>query len=57
MSRKEQDIQEADLRGFKHFQKLSRLLTQLHAVGCARDRAGNRLLHLDQYVTLLRLGQ
>lgn len=55
MSRKNQDIREADLQGFKHFRKLSRLLQQLHEVGCARDRAGNRLLHMDQYVTLLLL--
>jgi hypothetical protein len=55
MSRRKQDIPEADLQGFKHFKKLSRLLKQLHEVGCARDRAGNRLLYMDQYVTLLLL--
>lgn len=55
MSRKQPDIQEAALAGVKHVRKLSRLLKRLHTVGCARDRAGNRLLYMDQYVTLLLL--
>ncbi len=55
MSREEPDIQEIDLRGFKHFRKLSRLLKRLHNVGCARDRAGNRRLYMDHYVSLLLL--
>lgn len=55
MSRAKHDIQEAQLQGFKHFRRLSGLLKRLHTVGCARDRAGNRQLHMDQYVTLLLL--
>jgi hypothetical protein len=31
------------------------MLTALRGVGCERDRAGNRLLHMDQYVSLLLL--
>jgi len=27
----------------------------LQEVGCERDRAGNRILHMDQYVSLLLL--
>jgi len=55
MSRRTRDISETDLRGVKHFKNLSRLLKQLHQVGCARDRAGNRRLYMDHYVTLLLL--
>lgn len=55
MSPKEHTVSEIELRGFKHFHKLSRLLPRLHEVGCAGDRAGNRRLYMDQYVTLLLL--
>lgn len=55
MSPIESDIQDIDLRGFKHCRKLSRLLKRRHEVGCARDRAGNRQLHMDHYVALLLL--
>ena len=55
MSRRRRDIPGTELRGIKHFKSLSRLLKQLHSVGCARDRAGNRQLHMDHYVALLLL--
>jgi hypothetical protein len=55
MSRKKHDIQEMTLGGFKHFRQLSGLLESLHKVGTAGDRAGNRRLYMDQYVTLLLL--
>src|SRR5205085_3605896 len=35
--------------------RLLPLLASLHEVGCGRDRAGNRDLHFDQYVTLVLL--
>ena len=44
-----------DLRGVKPLRKLLPLLSSLRDVGCARDRAGNRDLHFDQYVTLVLL--
>ena len=44
---------EKDLRGFKYFKVLSGLLESLHTAGCQRDRAHNRILHMDQYMTLL----
>jgi len=31
------------------------MLERLHNAGCQRDRAGNRILHMDQYMTLLLL--
>jgi hypothetical protein len=55
MHQKRHEIDEQELQGFKYFQAISCLLEKLHPVGCQRDRAGNRLLHMDQYVTLLLL--
>jgi hypothetical protein len=49
------EIQEKDLQGFKHFKLLTRLLERLHDHGCQRDRAGNRVLHYDQYAALILL--
>lgn len=49
------EIQEKDLQGFKHFKLLTRLLEKLHDHGCRRDRAGNRILHYDQYAALILL--
>jgi hypothetical protein len=48
-------IDENDLKGFKYFKVLCRLLERLHEAGCQRDRAHNRLLHMDQYMSLLLL--
>jgi hypothetical protein len=41
--------------GIKRLRHLLPLLTPLHDVGCARDSAGNRELHFDEYVTLVLL--
>src|SRR5258708_28872256 len=49
------DIQEKDLQGLKYFRLLVPLLERLHMDASARDRAGNRILHFDQYATLLLL--
>src|SRR5947209_17824270 len=43
------------LQGWKYFRRLTPLLARLHDDGGARDRAGNRRLHLDQYCTLILL--
>ena len=50
-------IEEKDLTGFKHFKLLLPALSRLHKDGCRRDRAGNRILHFDQYISLLLLYQ
>ena len=55
MSEKKEKIKESDLQGFKYFKVLSQLLERLHNAGCQSDRAGNRILHMDQYMTLLLL--
>ena len=48
-------ITERDIQGLKYFDQLSPLLARLHDDGCARDRAGNRHLHYDQYCLLILL--
>jgi hypothetical protein len=55
MVTKSKDIKTSDLKGFKYFKNISKLLNTLHKAGCARDRAGNRILHMDQYISLLLL--
>ena len=49
------DILEKDLQGLKYFKVLVPLLAHLHHDATARDRAGNRQLHFDQYACLLLL--
>jgi hypothetical protein len=48
-------LSETDLKGWKYFRKLTPLLARLHDAGCARDHAGNRSLHFDQYCALILL--
>jgi hypothetical protein len=49
------EIEEKDLHGFKHFKLLLPVLEKLHSEGCRRDKAGNRILHYDQYAALILL--
>jgi len=53
--RKRAKVREQDITGLKYFDKLAPLLERLHDDGCARDRAGNRRLHYDQYCLLILL--
>lgn len=53
--RKREPVRERDVTGLKYFDKLSPLLARLHDDGCARDKAGNRTLHYDQYCLLILL--
>lgn len=55
MSKKRDKIKEDQLQGFKYFKAISGMLESLHEAGCQRDTAGNRLLHMDQYMSLLLL--
>ena len=48
-------IKESELHGFKYFKAISGMLDSLHKAGCQRDRAVNRKLHMDQYISLLLL--
>lgn len=43
------------LRGLKSLSRVAELLGFLHEQGCARDKAGNRDLHFDDYVLLVLL--
>ncbi len=51
--KKRDKVKERDLQGFKYFRVLADILETLHTAGCSRDRAHNRILHMDQYITLL----
>jgi hypothetical protein len=52
---KKAKVRERDLTGFKYVDRLLPMLDALQDVGCARDRAGNRELHYDQYCMLVLL--
>ena len=55
MSKKKPKIKEKQLQGFKYFKAISTMLESLHGAGCQRDIAGNRILHMDQYTSLILL--
>ena len=55
MSKKRHKINEHELKGFKYFKAISNMLESLADAGCDRDRAGNRILCMDQYISLLLL--
>lgn len=46
---------QVDVVGLKYLDRLLPMFEALHDVGCARDRAGNRKLHYDQYCFLVLL--
>jgi len=52
---KQEELHESDVTGLTYLHKLLPLLRRLHDDGCARDRAGNRVLHFDEYCLLLLL--
>jgi hypothetical protein len=55
MSQKRHKIKEKELKGFKYFKTIAGMLEGIHDAGCKRDKAGNRILHMDQYMSLLLL--
>jgi hypothetical protein len=52
--KKHEEVTEKDVAGLKYCDKLAPLLERLYDA-CQRDKAGNRLLHFDQYVMLVLL--
>ncbi len=48
-------VREEELTGLKYFHRLLPLFERLREVGCQRDKAGNRTLHMDQYCLLVLL--
>lgn len=55
MAKKRDQIRAQDVTGLKYFRRLLPLFERLHDVGCGRDKAGNRQLHMDQYCALVLL--
>lgn len=55
MAKRRERIRERDVVGLKYFRRLLPLFERLHEVGCGRDRAANRQLHMDQYCALVLL--
>ena len=53
--KKREKVRDEDVTGLKYFDKLQPLLRRLHDVGCQRDKAGNRKLHMDEYCLLVLL--
>jgi hypothetical protein len=49
------EIKAEEIENLKYFDKLRALLARLHDDGCARDKAGNRDLHYDEYCLLVLL--
>ena len=54
-AKRREEVREPDVKGLKYFDKLAPLLERLHDDACARDKAGNRELHYDQYCLLILL--
>ena len=54
-NKRRKKVRDRDVQGLKYFDKLMPLLERLHDDGCARDKAGNRELHFDQYCMLILL--
>lgn len=46
-------IKPSDLKDLKKLGHIASLLEPLHEIGAARDKAGNRSLHMDQYCLLV----
>lgn len=55
MSSPRPELADADVTGLKYFRRLLPLFERLRGAGCARDRAGNRTLTMDQYCVLVLL--
>ena len=55
MAKKRNQIRAQDVTGLKYFRRLLPLFERLHEVGCGRDKARNRQLHMDQYCSLVLL--
>jgi len=53
--KKRKKVREKDITGLKYFDQLLPLFERLHQVGCERDSAGNRDLHMDEYCLLVLL--
>lgn len=48
-------IKSSDLKDLRMLGKLAKLLEPLHKIGTARDKAGNRSLHMDEYCLMVAM--
>jgi len=55
MAARRRNLEAGDIEGLDYFEALSPLLARLKDIGAERDRAGNRQLFYDQYISLLLL--
>jgi hypothetical protein len=53
LSTSSRSLTEKDIVGLKYFDQLLPMFERLHDEGCARDKAGNRVLHYDQYCLMV----
>ncbi len=53
MTRAAMRVQVAELQGFKYFEMVCELVQRLRSVGAERDKAGNREMFCDQYLSLM----
>lgn len=49
------EIRARDVQGVKYLDRVLPLLRRLHEVGCERDKAHNRQLHMDEYCAMVLL--
>jgi Transposase DDE domain len=54
-SERKRRIADRDIHGLKYFTLIDSLLRRLHRCRTERDKAGNRILHYDQYCSLVLL--
>jgi Transposase DDE domain len=54
-SRRKRELTGGNFQGLKYFSLIDRLLKRLHDCATERDKAGNRILHYDQYCCLVLL--
>ena len=55
MAARRRNLEPGDIEGLEYFDALTPLLARLKDIGTERDRAGNRQLFYDQYISLLLL--
>jgi hypothetical protein len=55
MGLRRRDLDPSEIEGWEYFDTLGPLLARLKPIGAQRDKAGNRSLFYDQYISLLLL--
>ena len=55
MGSRRKDLDPSEIEGWEYFDTLVPLLARLKGIGVKRNKAGNRLLFYDQYISLLLL--